>query len=68
MQLGTSLVSEQREQYRWFPDDQTLDQQYRPQYTVSDIDELRVLRRLLSDELIYDANTLPNPSTYDAAE
>jgi hypothetical protein len=58
-----SLVSEQREQYRWFPDDQTLDQQYRPQFTVSDIDELRVLRRLLSDDLIYDADTLPDPSS-----
>jgi hypothetical protein len=58
-----SLVSEQREQYRWLPDDLTLDQQYRPQFTVSDIDELRVLRRLLSDDLIYDADTLPDPSS-----
>jgi hypothetical protein len=58
-----SLVSEQREQYRWRPDDLTLDQQYRPQFTVSDIDELRVLRRLLSDDLIYDADTLPDPSS-----
>ena len=58
------LVSEQRDQYRWFPDELTLDQQYRPQFTASDIDELRALRRLLSNDLVYDTDTLPDQSNF----
>jgi hypothetical protein len=57
------LVGEQRAQHTWFSDNLTLDQEYRPQFTTTDIDEVRALRRLLSVDLIYDTDTLPDPSS-----
>jgi very-short-patch-repair endonuclease len=54
------LVGEQRERHCWFPDDLTLEGQYQPQFTSAEIDEVRALRRLLSDDLIYDTDTLPD--------
>lgn len=57
------LVGQQREQHRWFPDDLALEQQHQPQFTSAEIAEVRALRRLLSDYLIYDTDTLPYPSS-----
>jgi hypothetical protein len=58
------LVAEKQEQNRWFPDDLTPEQQYQPQFTNAEIAEVGTLRRLLSDDLIYDTNTLPDPSSF----
>jgi len=54
------LVGEQCEQHRWFPDNLTLEQRYQPQFTSAEIAEVTALRRLLSDDLIYDTDTLPD--------
>ena len=56
------LVGEQRGQHRWFPDDLTFDQCYEPQFTAAEIGEVKALRRLLSADLVYDTDTLPDPS------
>src|SRR6516162_6346785 len=57
------LIGEQREQHRRFPDDLTLEQHYKPQFTPADIAEIRELRRLLLDDLVYDTDTIPDPSS-----
>jgi hypothetical protein len=58
------LVGEERDEHRWFPDDLTLDDDHEPQFASTEIDEIRVLRPLLSDDLIYDTGTLLDPDSY----
>jgi AAA domain len=57
------LVGEQREQHHWFPDYLTLEPRYQPQFTSAEIVEVRALRRLLTNDLIYDTDTIPDPSS-----
>lgn len=56
-------VIEQRVECGWFPDQLTLEPQYEPRFGTAEINEVRNLRRLLSSDLAYDADTLPNPSS-----
>ena len=54
-------VAEQRAAYGWFPDSLTFDPQYAPKFTDADIDAARRLRRLLSSDLCYATDALPDP-------
>jgi very-short-patch-repair endonuclease len=62
MELARWVIS-RREEYGWFSDHVTLEPRYEPQFTSAEIDEVRVLRRLLCNDLIYDTDTLPEPDT-----
>jgi hypothetical protein len=54
-------VAEQRAIHGWFPDSLTFDPQYAAKFTDADIDEAQRLRRLLSSDLCYETNALPDP-------
>ena len=58
------VVAEQRAAYGWFPDTLTLDPQYAPKFTDAEIDEVRRFRRLLSGDLCYSTDVLPDPDAF----
>ena len=60
MELAKAVV-EQRAAFGWFPDSLTFDVPCAPKFTDAEIDEARRLRRLLSSDLCYATDALPDP-------
>lgn len=59
-------VAEKRDEYGWFTDELTFEQQYDPKFTDASIAEVGDLRRVLCADLCYEVADLPDPANLPA--